>query len=71
MDEQGKFNVEITFYGHFNGETGVYEHEKILYEDVIGYQMGSNAVAIMTKENETIIYPINEFTKVRHFPAAV
>lgn len=70
MDDQ-QFNIEVAYHDEFDYNQRVTTPVIRVFEDVIGYQMGSQAVAIMTKTNETIIIPISEFKQVRHYPASV
>lgn len=74
MDEQEnkqRFDVEVYKYDSYNQADGSFTEVKEVYEDVIGYQMGTNVLAVMTKEGETILIPINEFKQVRHYPVNV
>lgn len=49
--------LEITFRGNPIPET---------YEDVLGYQLGSGFVGVMTKEGKTIIFPQDLVEMVVH-----
>lgn len=69
MDDKEKipYNIEITFHSEWD-ESG--QVTKVnLYEDILGYQVGSDVIAVAKKDGETVIYPMSSIAFVRHFPA--
>lgn len=58
--EQQKFNIELFFASNEVKE----------YVDIIGYQVSNTVVAIMTKDGETLVYPLSNITFIRHYPLA-
>ncbi len=69
-EEQKAYNIELTFHSSYD-----YVNDKEIdnietYEDIIGYQVSNTVVAIMTKDGETLVYPLDRLTKIRHFPVA-
>jgi hypothetical protein len=71
MDDQEKipYDIEITFYPDWvDGEE---VQEVIIYKDIIGYQVGNDVIAVVTKDGETLIYPLKNVKFVRHSPAQV
>ena len=73
FDEEQKppYNIELTFDGDYNYDLDANVPEVIVYEDIIGYQVSNTVIAVMTKEGETLVYPLRNITKVRHFPQVV
>lgn len=73
FDEEQKppYNIELTFHDEYDEKTHTYTPVVIVYEDIIGYQVSNTVIAVMTKEGETLVYPLRNLTKVRHFPQAV
>ena len=73
FDEEQKppYNIELTFHGEYDITSDTYEPKVIIYEDIIGYQVSNTVIAVMTKQGETLVYPIRDITKVRHFPQVV
>lgn len=73
FDEEQKppYNIELTFNDQYDEVNDVFTPEVIVYEDIIGYQVSNTVIAVMTKEGETLVYPLRSITKVRHFPQAV
>lgn len=70
FDEEQKppYNIELTFYGPYDAALQELTPQVVVYEDIIGYQVSNTVIAVMTKEGETLVYPIRNITKVRHFP---
>lgn len=69
-EEKQQYNIELTFYGTYNFEENKNVDEVTTYEDIIGYQVSNTVVAIMTKDGETLVYPLDRLSKIRHFPVA-
>lgn len=72
MGDQEKipYNIELTIKtGNFDYETDNYAVEVKLYENIIGYQVGNDVIAVVTHDGETHIYPMGDVTFVRHYPA--
>lgn len=61
MDDKEKipYNIEITFI----------DNQMRWFEDILGYQVGSDVIAVAKKDGETVIYPLSGIEFVRHFPA--
>ncbi len=61
MDDKEKipYNIEITFT----------DTQVSLFEDILGYQVGSDVIAVAKKDGETVIFPMSSIAFVRHFPA--
>ena len=70
-EQKPPYNIELTFSGDYSFDLDANVPEVIVYEDIIGYQVSNTVIAVMTKEGETLVYPIRDITKVRHFPQAV
>jgi hypothetical protein len=62
MDDKEKqpYNIELFFASNEVKE----------YVDIIGYQVSGTVVAIMTKDGETLVYPLASITFIRHYPQA-
>lgn len=60
QEQQQNFNIELFFASNEVKE----------YVDIIGYQVSNTVVAIMTKDNETLVYPLANITFIRHYPQA-
>jgi hypothetical protein len=69
-EQKPPYNIELTFYGQYNFDQDKNVDEVITYEDIIGYQVSSTVVAVMTKDGETLVYPLDRLAKIRHFPQA-
>lgn len=71
MNDQEKipYNIELTFYGDYDYDLDNTPDEVVMYEDIIGYQVGNDVIAVVTKDGETLIYPLKRVQFVRHFPA--
>jgi hypothetical protein len=66
MEDQEKvpYNIIIEF-NEFDMD-GPQEKE---FFDIVGYQVGNDVIAVLTKEGETVIYPLATVRFVRHYPA--
>lgn len=42
-----------------------------LYENIVGYQVGNDVIAVLTQEGETHIFPLSDIVSIRHFPVNV
>jgi hypothetical protein len=73
MGDQEKipYNIELTFHSEFDEETGEFVGQIKTYENIIGYQVGNDVIAVVTHDGETHIYPMGSVTFVRHYPAEV
>lgn len=71
MGDQEKipYNIELTFFDEFCQETGDFVEEIKVYENIIGYQVGNDVIAVVTHDGETHIYPMKSVKFVRHYPA--
>lgn len=70
-EQKPPYNIELTFRDVYDIDTDTSTAQVIVYEDIIGYQVSNTVIAVMTKEGETLVYPLRDITKVRHFPQAV
>lgn len=70
-EQKPPYNIELVFYGDYDFDTEQRVNKVIVYEDIIGYQVSNTVIAVMTKEGETLVYPLTDIAKVRHFPQAV
>lgn len=70
-EQKPPYNIELTFRDVYDMDADACTTQVIVYEDIIGYQVSNTVIAVMTKEGETLVYPIRDITKVRHFPQAV
>lgn len=70
-EQKPPYNIELTFHDSYDEELQKFTPQVIVYEDIIGYQVSNTVIAVMTKEGETLVYPIDHLTKIRHFPQAV
>ena len=39
-----------------------------IFEDILGYQMGSEWVAVSLKDGSTYVYPRTSIARVKHYP---
>ena len=74
MNDQEKipYNIELTFHSEnseYDEETGYFTKEIKVYENIIGYQVGNDVIAVVTHDGETHIYPMGDVRFVRHYPA--
>ena len=70
-EQKPPYNIELTFSSVYDIGTDTYEPRSEMYEDIIGYQVSNTVIAVMTKEGETLVFPLRNIEKVRHFPQAV
>ena len=69
-EEKQQYNIELTFHNSYDYVDDKEVQNIETYEDIIGYQVSNTVVAVMTKEGETLVYPLDRLTKIRHFPVA-
>ena len=69
-EENQSYNIELTFHNSYDYVDDKEVQNIETYEDIIGYQVSNTVVAVMTKEGETLVYPLDRLTKIRHFPVA-
>ena len=69
-EQKPPYNIELTFHSEYDIDTDTYKPHVEVYEDIIGYQVSNTVVAVMTKDGETLVYPLDQLTKIRHFPVA-
>lgn len=73
MGDQEKipYNIELSFVETYHVETDNYSCDVKVYENIIGYQVGNDVIAVVTHDGETHIYPMKSVKFVRHYPAEV
>jgi hypothetical protein len=74
MNDQEKipYNIELTFkteYSEYDVDSGSFVEDVKVYENIIGYQVGNDVIAVVTHDGETHIYPMGDVRFVRHYPA--
>ena len=70
-EEKPPYNIDLTYHSVYNTDTDEYADRIVTYEDIIGYQVSGTVVAVMTKEGETFVIPIEQLKLIRHYPQAV
>ena len=70
-EENQSYNIDLTFYGEWNYVEEQNVDNVKTYEDIIGYQVSNTVVAVMTKEGETLVYPLDRLSMLRHYPQAI
>ena len=69
-EEKQQYNIDLSFFGQYDFDLEKHKEEITTYEDIIGYQVSNTVVAVMTKEGETLVYPLDRLSKIRHYPVA-
>jgi hypothetical protein len=69
-EQKPPYNIELTFHPEYDIDNDTYEPHVVVYEDIIGYQVSNTVIAVMTKEGETLVFPLRNIDKARHFPQA-
>jgi hypothetical protein len=58
VDKKQNITLEV-----YDAESGTYKH--VQYDDIIGHQVGQNWVAVLLRDDETIIIPSMEIKQIR------
>ena len=65
--EGKKQNITLRLKDLYNDETDKYDEQYLTFEDIAGYQLSGEWVAIMEKDGTTHAYPKSEIKHVKHY----
>lgn len=70
-EQKPPYNIELFFEEEYDATKDAYLPHTELFEDIVGYQVGNDVLAVLTKAGETVIFPMRRISQARHFPQAV